>query len=143
MSSNDNFDNAFNDLIQAKVQLEMIKQYKQDQELIKEKINDIDLSEDKLPRDQHEIDTKFVKDKILILINILKGNNNDNINDNINDIFKLIDDKMEFISLNMEGDCYRMSSDTIFDFGPEVDNLQGKIDLLKDLFTDNKYLQNK
>jgi len=139
MSSNENFNKAFNDLIQAKVQLQMIKNYEQEQELIN-KMNENDLSEDKLPEYQHEIDTKFIEDKILILTNILKGNDN---NDNVNDIFKLIDDKMEFITLNMEGDCYRMSSDTIFDFGPEVDNLYGKIELLKDLFNDNKYLQKK
>ncbi len=138
MSSNENFNKAFNDLIQAEVQVQMLKNIcREEQELI-ERINAANLSEDKLPRDQHEIDTKFIEDKILILTNILKGNDN---NDNVNDIFKLIDDKMEFITLNMEGDCYRMSSDTIFDFGPEVDNLYGKIELLKDLFTDNKYLQ--
>ncbi len=141
MSSNKDIDKAFNDLILAEMQLQSIKKYKEDQDLINGKFNEISLSEDKLPEDQHKIDTNFIENKILILTNILKGNDN-GIN-NIKDIFKLIDDKIELINSNMEGDCYRMSSDTIFDFGPEVDNLQGKIDLLKDLFTDNKYLQNK
>jgi hypothetical protein len=141
MSSNKDIDKAFNDLIQAEMQLQSIKKYKEDQDLINGKFNEISLSSDKLPEDQHEIDINFILNKILILTNILKGN--DNSINNIKDIFKLIDDKIELINSNMEGDCYRMSSDTIFDFGPEVDNLQGKIDLLKDLFTDNKYLQNK